>query len=241
MKASAIQPSRCVQEIDWLVAIVLRCRLARAGGRRAAQQQKTAARNHCGEHAEGGAPHPALRGKADRRFDEQRIGDKRAQTAQIARPIEKIGIRRVPMMRAREPRLQQRRIGRDGEERKADADGEQADQPEIGIALGRRREGGRQAERQRQHSERHQGEMQCQRVNIAQPAIKGERIAVAGEQHCLEEAHRDRPHRGRAAEPGQDHLGENRLHGEQEQRGQEQRRGEDRQQDGARWCVGARH
>ena len=42
------------------------------------------------------------------------------------------------------------------------------------------------------------------------------RVEVAAEQHGLEEHHGDRPHRGRAAENGQDHAREHRLHGEQQ-------------------------
>ena len=50
------------------------------------------------------------------------------------------------------------------------------------------------------------------------------RIAVADEQRGLEEEDGDGPHRGRAAEHRQHHLGEHRLHGEQQQRREERRR-----------------
>ena len=50
------------------------------------------------------------------------------------------------------------------------------------------------------------------------------RVAVAGQQRGLEEEHRHRPHRRRAAEHRQHHLGEHRLDGEQQQRRQERRR-----------------
>ena len=50
------------------------------------------------------------------------------------------------------------------------------------------------------------------------------RIGVAGEQRRLEEHHRDRPDRRRAAEPRQHHLGEHGLDREQQSGGEENRR-----------------
>jgi hypothetical protein len=58
------------------------------------------------------------------------------------------------------------------------------------------------------------------------------RVGVAGKQHALEEHHRDRPHRRRAAKPRQHHLGEHRLYGEQQRRREEDRGGVDAQQAG---------
>ncbi len=55
------------------------------------------------------------------------------------------------------------------------------------------------------------------------------RIGIAGEQQRLEEHHRHRPHRRRTAEPRQHHLGEQRLHREQQQRADKDRRGVDDQ------------
>src|SRR6478735_4571929 len=55
------------------------------------------------------------------------------------------------------------------------------------------------------------------------------RIGIASEQQRLEEHHRHRPHRRRAAEPRQHHLGEQRLHREQQQRTDEDCRGIDDQ------------
>ena len=46
-------------------------------------------------------------------------------------------------------------------------------------------------------------------------------VEVAGQQRRLEEEHRHRPHRRRAAEHRQHHLGEHRLDGEQQERGEE--------------------
>ena len=42
-------------------------------------------------------------------------------------------------------------------------------------------------------------------------------VGVAREQHSLEEYHRYRPDRRRSAQPREDHLGEHRLHGEQQE------------------------
>jgi hypothetical protein len=49
-------------------------------------------------------------------------------------------------------------------------------------------------------------------------------VGISGEQHGLKEKHAGGPHRRRAAEPGQDQPGDQRLHQEQQKRGQEDRR-----------------
>ncbi len=64
------------------------------------------------------------------------------------------------------------------------------------------------------------------------------RIGVAREQQRLEEHHRHRPHRGRAAEPRQHHLGEQGLHREQQQRADEDRRGIDHQHEAVARLTG---
>jgi hypothetical protein len=55
------------------------------------------------------------------------------------------------------------------------------------------------------------------------------RVGIAAQQQRLEEHHRHRPHRRRAAEPRQHHFGEQRLHREQQQRADEDRCGVDHQ------------
>lgn len=44
------------------------------------------------------------------------------------------------------------------------------------------------------------------------------RVSITAKQQRLKEDHRDRPDRGGSSEPWQDHLGKQRLDGEQEQR-----------------------
>ena len=137
------------------------------------------------------------------------------------------------MIGAREPGLQQRAVGREREERQPDRDREQAEQPERRGRVGRRAAPpGGDRERQEQARDRHHDEVDDDRAPAGQISGQRMRIGVAGEQHRLEEHHRDRPHRRRSAEPRQHHLGEHRLHGEQQRGREENRGGEDAQQDG---------
>ena len=133
------------------------------------------------------------------------------------------------MSAAREPGLQQRRIGGDGEERQPDRGRQQAQQPERRTVARRVAEALRNADRQRREGEREQRDMRHHDMAGAEPAGERMRIGVAQQQDRLEEHHGDRPHRRRAAELRQHHLGEHRLHGEQQRGGEEQRRRKDRQ------------
>ena len=133
------------------------------------------------------------------------------------------------MAGADEPGLQQRIVGGEREERQPDRDREQAEQPER-IARGRRlAPAARDRQRQRQHRDHQQHQMDRHRNRAVAELHQKMRIGIAGEQQRLEEHHRHRPHRRRAAEPRQHHLGEQRLHREQQQRADEDRRGVDDQ------------
>ena len=100
---------------------------------------------------------------------------------------------------------------------------EQTDEPDRDVGRRRRAKSVRNADRQR-HGRRGQDAEMDQRADAErQEADQQMGIGVAGEQRRLEEHHRHRPDGRRAAEPRQHHLGEHRLHREQEQRRQEQR------------------
>ena len=127
----------------------------------------------------------------------------------------------VRMPSAGEPGLQQRRVGRDGEKRQAYGDREQAELPQVGLAGRRLAPGGGQADRQRQQRQQANAKMDGPGQRRRRLGNQQMRVAVADEQRSLEEADGDRPNRRRAAEHRQHHLGEHRLHGEQQQRREE--------------------
>src|SRR5207237_1902171 len=77
----------------------------------------------------------------------------------------------------------------------------------------------------RQGRERNDEQRHVQQRLAARPQPQRDiGVGVAGEQHALEEDQAGGPDRGRAAEPGQDLLGDDRLHQEQQERRREDRR-----------------
>ena len=127
------------------------------------------------------------------------------------------------MAGAHEPGLQQRIIGGERKERQADRDGEQPQQPER-VTRGRRlAPGARDRERQGRIATHQQHQMHRDRNGAVLDLHQEMRVGVTGEQQRLEKHHRHRPHRRRAAEPRQHHLGEQRLHREQQKRADEDR------------------
>jgi hypothetical protein len=81
--------------------------------------------------------------QAKQRLHQHGIKQKRRERTEITGSVEEVGIGGMRMTCAPEPGLQKRRVGGNGKERQTDARGEDAEEPEIGIALGRRRGGGR--------------------------------------------------------------------------------------------------
>ena len=133
------------------------------------------------------------------------------------------------MAGADEPGLQQRIVGGEREERQPDRHRKQAKQPER-IARGRRiAPTARDRQRQRQHRDHKQHQMDRHGQRTVAELHQKMRIGIAAEQQRLEEHHRHRPHRGRAAEPRQHHFGEQGLHRKQQQRTDEDRGGVDDQ------------
>ncbi|HKG83745.1 MAG TPA: hypothetical protein VKB16_11425, partial [Beijerinckiaceae bacterium] len=207
-------------------------RRAFAGGRRARPRaraaEKPAAADEDRERGKAHEPACGLLLHPEERLDRERVGDEGRKRADIRGGVEEIRIGGARMTRAREPGLEQRPVGGEGEERQPDRDGEEAEQPERLAVRRRARPAGRDGDRQAQAGAEHEREMQRQRRAGRGVARQEMGIAVAGEQKGLEEHQRDRPHRGRPAEHRQHHLGEHRLHGEKQQRRQEQRRGKER-------------
>ncbi len=122
------------------------------------------------------------------------------------------------MAGANEPGLQQRIVRRQREERQPDRDREQAEQPERIARRRRLAPAARDRQRQRQYGDRQQQQMHRDRNHAVAELHQIMRVGIAAEQQRLKEHHRHRPHRRRAAEPRQHHLGEQRLHRKQQQR-----------------------
>ena len=183
------------------------------------------------QQAEGEGPAHGLAADPGQGLHQQRIGNQRGKAAKVGGGVEEVGIRRMLVVGAGKPALEERAIGGDGEEGQADGHREGRDQPQRGEALRWRVAEQRQdGDRHGQERQRHDREMDGERVGGFE-AGEEMGIGIAGEQRRLEEHHRHRPDGRCAAEPRQDHLGEHRLDGEEEQGGEENGRGEDRQQE----------
>ena len=182
-----------------------------------------------GNEGEPERPGLALRRQRQVRLDQQRIGEKRDQAAGITGGVEEIGVGGRLMVGAREPALQQRRCRRDREERRADADRQPADQPQHRNAIGRRRRAGQIKRQKRRGGEQHGAMDQRLRAPL-EPRRQQMRVEIAAQQRRLEKAHAGVPHARRPAEARQHHLGDHRLHEEQQACAEKQRSGIARQQ-----------
>ena len=153
------------------------------------------------------------------RLDQERIGDQADEGAEIGRRRRGSTGRRHGDGRSRQTRLcSSGPFAETREERQADRGGEQPHQPqrhavsraarskpaasEIGSVVAAPRPARHMDDAPRGPEKQLDQQM---------------RVGIAGEQRRLEEHHRHRPHPGRAAEPRQHHLGEHRLHGEQQE------------------------
>jgi hypothetical protein len=177
------------------------------------------------EQREAERPQQGLRAERENRLDRQRIGEQRAERAQIGCGIEDVGVLRLRVAGGDEPMLQQRRGRRQCDEGNADRKCKQPDKPEHHMIVRRHTEARGNAQRQRQRDQREESEMQHRGLGRLEKPGDQVRIGVSGEQEGLERHHGDRPDRRRAAKPWQHHLGKHRLNGEQQQRRDEQRRG----------------
>ena len=196
------------------------------GCARIAQHQHAAGHDQNDQDVKAAGPQPGLQTEPDEGLDRDRIGDQREEAAGIACGVQKVGILRRRMAGAREPGLQQRPVGREREERQSDRDGEQPEQPERFTGLRRRAETGRDMQRQEEAGEDIHRDMDQQRVSPGREPRDQMRVGIARQQGGLEEHQRDRPDRRGAAELRQHHLGEHRLHREQ-QRGADEDGGDE--------------
>ena len=137
------------------------CCLRGGGLPRHRERQHAACRDAQRQQRIAHRPDARLRGKPPHRLDEKRIGQQHRERSEIGSAVKEIGIGRVLVRRAREPGLQQRRVGGDREERQSDRSEEQSHQPQRNTLFGRRGKSRgdrhRQAERRRdQHAQMHQ-------------------------------------------------------------------------------------
>ena len=212
-----------------------RARLRRGGGRCRRRlvgrlpQQIAAAGDQQDENDESRRPYPGLRGERDERFDQDRIRQQREEAADVAGGVEEVRIARRRMIGAREPCLQQRRVG--GEREKGQPDGyrEQAEQPQRFAFHRGPSPACRDRQRQPEAGDHQQAEMDHDRAAAGRVARQQMRVAVSCQQRGLEEHHGHRPHARCATESRQHQFGEHRLHCEQQGRTQEDGRGEDHQ------------
>jgi hypothetical protein len=182
-------------------------------------------------------PDPRLLAEPGHRLDDERIAEERENASGVAGGIEKIGVAGARMAAAREPGLQQRRIRRQREKRKADGGREQPDEPDRLALGGRAFPPGGNGEWQRERRHDHDRDVDRHRGLGGGVADESMGIGVAGEQRGLKEDDGDRPHRRRAAELRQHHLGEHRLYCEQ-QRGTQEDGGDEGGEQGARGRAG---
>ncbi len=106
------------------------CQRIDRGRHRRAQQQQTARPDQNDQQAIAAGPDQVLRAQREHRLQQHRIGQQRQEAADIGGGIEEIWIGAVGVTGADEPRLQQRVVRRQREERQPDRDREQAEQPE---------------------------------------------------------------------------------------------------------------
>ena len=175
---------------------------------------------------EAAGPERRLQVERQHRLDQQRIGEQRQQAAGVAGGIEEIRVARGLVVQVGEPALQQRRGGRDGEHRQPHHQRQPDQQPERGRGA-RRRRARAQVERQGQRSQGQQhGDVHADLRRARQQAGQRMGVGVAEQQDGLEEHHAGAPHRRRAAEARQHHLGDHRLDHEHQAGAEEQRGGE---------------
>ena len=157
------------------------------------------------EHGSG-APQPRLAGQPQQGFDHERKRDQRARGARIRGGVQKVGVgRRRPCAGAREPVLDERGQGRDGNERQPERAGKRSEQPQRG-----RKTAGRLAEEPDRASRSGERDPRPERDDRHQLRSRrrgaGETVGqgVAAEQRRLEEHHGGVPYGGRTPKDRQD-------------------------------------
>ena len=164
----------------------------------------------------GDRPRLALPGQPDVGLHEQRVAQQPDDAAQVAGPVEEVGISRGGVGRRGQPALEQRRGGGDHEERQAHRYRQQAQEREHRRVA--RPEVLGHGDRQHHDGDQHQRQVDGGLAPRAQPARARVRVQVGQQERGLEEDQRRVPHRRGAPEAGQHELGEHRLDQEDQPR-----------------------
>jgi hypothetical protein len=175
---------------------------------RRAQQEDGANREQNNQDNEQQRPGIRLLTEPRERLNEQRIAEQGGEASDIARGIEKIRIARRRMRGAGEPRLQQRRIGRQRKKRQPDRNREKSEQPEFRALRRRPAPSARHAEWQHERGGDHDQQVDKNRRTAGQIARQQVRIEITREQCRLKEDKRNGPDGRSAAQRRQHDLRE---------------------------------
>ena len=179
-------------------------------------RQQRAAEDAAGEYPEGQRPESNLLVKSQVRFEDERIGEERAEAAEIAGGVEEVRVFRGGMPGVGEPALEQRSGRGENKNREADGFGEDQQEPKGRIVLLKSAVlSGADHERKCERGADQNNQME-QGLEAAEPVDTKVSISVAGQEHRLEENHDCVPHGGCTAEQWQEELANERLHGKQQ-------------------------
>ena len=167
-------------------------------------------------------PAPPLRLEWQQGLDQQRVGDQAGETAQVRSGVKRPG--RPGTGLGRKPALHKRRLGRNQEEHRTDANRQQRRDPQRlhpgawGRQIG-------QGDRESKRGQREQEQMHLRLPPQRQPR-ETVGIEIPRQQQRLVDQHGAVPHVGRAAQARQGHPRDQRLDQEQQERSGENRRHE---------------
>src|SRR6185295_3289391 len=201
-----------------------RCRLRRRiffYGVETVHRQERGPRAEEREQREQQRPAPAELLQVEHRLEQHRKAEQREQRSEVREREQ--AIRHGAAKAAPVPRLQERRGRGEQEVRQADGRDEEQEDARDRLLLAARLPAARGDDRQAGERDDEQPDVQ-QRLP-ARAQARGEiGVGVSREQHALEKHEARGPDPGRAAEPRQDLLGDDRLDQEQQERRKEDRR-----------------
>ncbi len=161
------------------------------------------------EHAVGDGPDPGLLMGGEDRFEQKRITDEREHGAGIRERVQ--AIRHRALEAARVPRLQQRPGGGEQEIGEADGHRQQPQNPESGVFARGGFPGDARINGQHRRADQQQAAVEQHLDARFEVPDHGMGVEVPEQKRHLEEEQTGGPNRRRAAEPGQDDLGDHRL------------------------------
>ena len=146
-------------------------------------------------------PDPTLATEPDERLDQEWIRQQREHAADIAGDIKEVGIGGAPVVRRREPALDQGRGRRQQHERRSGGDGQPPEEPQR-LVVRRRRPAQWRGQWQSDRDDDEQGDVHQGVAPRAEPARAEVRVKIARQERQLEERHRGDPDGAAAAEHG---------------------------------------